>query len=314
MDVLWLLVVGLLFGGWLALDGFNIGVGLTLPWVTRPGAERRLALTAVGPFLLANEVWLVATAGVLSAGFPEAEGRVLSGLYPVVAVLLVSWAVRDAGFWFRSRGVSDTWRRTWEGAITAGSLGLAVTSGLVIGNLVGGVPDGRPGIGILDPLALVCAVAVTGLLALHGAVFLGLRLPVANGAAASALARRLVLPVAGLGLLTVLLALPLGGLARPWPALAIGIVALAAVAGTGRALAAGRTGVAFTFTTLAGLLTVLALGVGLAPGMLDQAAAHDSLRTFGKMALPVLPVLLLMQAWLWWIFRRRVDRDSVAFF
>lgn len=314
MDVLWLLVVGLLFGGWLALDGFNIGVGLTLPWVTRPGPERRLALTAVGPFLLANEVWLVATAGVLSGGFPQAEGRVLSGLYPVVTVLLVSWAIRDAGFWFRSRVGSGSWHRFWEGAITGGSLGLAVTSGLVLGNLLGGVPDGHPGIGILDPLSLVCAVAVTGLLALHGAVFLGLRLPVANGTAALALARRLVLPVAGSGLLTVLLALPLGGLPRPWPALAVAVLALAAVAAAWRALAAGRAGAAFACTTLASLLAVFALGIGLAPGMLDTAAARGTLHTFGKMALPVLPFLLLAQAWLWWVFRRRVDRDSVAFF
>ncbi|WP_433336468.1 cytochrome d ubiquinol oxidase subunit II [Spirillospora sp. CA-294931] len=314
MDLLWLLVVGLLFAGWFALDGFNIGVGLALPFVTEPGMERRAAITAVGPFLLFNEVWLVATAGVLAGTFPLMEGELLSGLYPVLVVLLVSWAVRDAGFWFRSRQESVKWRAFWDRAIFAGSLGLALTAGLVIGNLVGGLPGEPEGIGVLDPLALACAAVVVGLFALHGAVFLGLRMPRENGERIAALAARLPLPILGAAALTVVLAFVLGDLARPWYALTLAVAGLAAVALAGRLLAAGRHGQAFVCTGVAAVVPVFAVGAGLAPRLLDGAATQETLEKFATMALPVLPVLLLVQVWMWWYFRHRVGKDTVAFF
>ncbi|WP_143220613.1 cytochrome d ubiquinol oxidase subunit II, partial [Actinomadura sp. CNU-125] len=227
MELLWLLIVAVLFGGWFALDGFVVGAGLVLPFLRGRDTERRAVLTAVGPFLLANEVWLVATAGVLVGAFPVLEGAVLSGLYPVVTALLVSWAVRDAGFWFRSRRESERWRRGWEGAIFAGSAGLAVTIGLTVGNLAGGVPGGPAGIGVLDPVALLCAVWTTGLFAMHGALFLSLRLPLAQSPAPAALAGRLVVPAAVTGAVTGLAVVLLGDLDRAWAA------AIPAAAGRG---------------------------------------------------------------------------------
>ncbi|WP_119730344.1 cytochrome d ubiquinol oxidase subunit II [Thermomonospora amylolytica] len=314
MELMWLLIVGLFFGAWFVLDGFTVGVGLTMRMVTGPGTPRRAALTAVGPFLLANEVWLVATAGLMAASYPALESGVMPGLYPVITALLVSWVVRDAGFWFRSRRESRSWQRFWEGALTAGSLGLALTAGITLGNLLGGLPSAPEGAGVLDPLALACGVLVTGVFALHGAVFLSLRLPAEQAPAAAALAARLSWPVAALGAVVVALAFVLGDLARPWPALAVALAGLAAVVLAGRFLAGRRYGRAFACTGLAALLPVLAVGFGQAPELRDGAATQTSLEQLATLALPVIPLLLLSQVWMWWIFRHRVGRDSVAFF
>ena len=54
----------------------------------RPAAparhRRRAALTALGPFFLGNEVWLVAAVGILFGAFPTLEGELLAGYYPAV--------------------------------------------------------------------------------------------------------------------------------------------------------------------------------------------------------------------------------------
>lgn len=314
MESMWLLIVGLFFGAWFALDGFTTGVGLTMRTVTGPGAPRRAALTAVGPFLLANEVWLVATAGLTAASYPAVESGVLSGLYPVITVLLVSWAVRDAGFWFRSRRESRSWQRLWEGAVAAGSLGLALTAGIILGNLLGGLPSEPEGIGVLDPLALACGVLTTGVFALHGAVFLSVRLPAEHAPAAAALAARLSRPVAALGIVVIALAVAWAEPARPWPSLAVAAAVPVAAILAGRFLAGRRYGRAFVATGLAALLPVLAVGIGQAPRLRDGAASQAGLEQLAVLALPVIPLLLASQLWVWWIFRHRVGRDSVVFF
>ncbi|MFC7639863.1 cytochrome d ubiquinol oxidase subunit II [Streptosporangium lutulentum] len=103
MDILWFGVFALLLIGYFALEGFDIGLGMLLPVLGRTQKDRDRIVSAMAPFVLANEVWLVAVAGVLFGVFPSIEGDVLFGLYPLVVSLLVSWILRDAGLWFRRR-------------------------------------------------------------------------------------------------------------------------------------------------------------------------------------------------------------------
>ena len=71
--MIWTVLLVGAFAGWAVLDGMNQGLGATLRQVGRTPGERRTVLTALGPFLLAGEVWLVAAAGVLLAGFHDLE-------------------------------------------------------------------------------------------------------------------------------------------------------------------------------------------------------------------------------------------------
>jgi cytochrome d ubiquinol oxidase subunit II len=45
--------------GYLVLDGFDLGVGMLLPFVARDDTERRVVLNSIGPIWDGNEVWLV---------------------------------------------------------------------------------------------------------------------------------------------------------------------------------------------------------------------------------------------------------------
>ncbi|MEU4540821.1 cytochrome d ubiquinol oxidase subunit II [Streptosporangium sp. NPDC023825] len=171
MDILWLGVFALLLIGYFALEGFDIGVGMLLPVLARTRKDRDEVVAAMAPFVLANEVWLVAVAGVLFGVFPSIEGDVLFGLYPLVVSLLVSWIIRDAGLWFRRRADGSAWRSTWDWAIVVGSYGLALSWGMALVAVAGGLTG--PAIGLPG---LLGGLAVAALLAFHGWTFVAWRL------------------------------------------------------------------------------------------------------------------------------------------
>src|SRR5688500_18731442 len=124
MEMIWFVFFAVLLGGWLALEGGDLGGGLRLPVLggSREGRGRMVA--AVAPYVLANEVWLVAVAGTMFGVYPLLEGEVLFALYPVVVAMLLAWIVRDAGLWFRRRVGGVRWRRFWDALSALGSLWL----------------------------------------------------------------------------------------------------------------------------------------------------------------------------------------------
>ena len=123
--MIWTVLLVGAFAGWAVLDGMNQGLGATLRQVGRTPGERRTVLTALGPFLLAGEVWLIAAAGVLLAGFPDLERDLWFVAYPLVIALLVTWVLRDAGVWLRSRRPGVRWRAGWERVVVVASVGPA---------------------------------------------------------------------------------------------------------------------------------------------------------------------------------------------
>jgi cytochrome d ubiquinol oxidase subunit II len=183
MNVLWFATFAVLFAGYFAFEGANVGLGVLLPVLGRDEPARARLVSALGPFVLAGEVWLVAVGGVLFGAFPQLEADTLHALYPLVVTLLVGWVVRDAGLWFRRRAAAGGWRRLCDGFITGGSLIIAAAWGLVFGALAGGLDDGS-----VTAVGVLLAPVVVALLALHGAVVAARRL---GSPTAAALTRRL---------------------------------------------------------------------------------------------------------------------------
>lgn len=180
MELIWFACFALLLTGYFALEGFDLGVGLLLPVLGRSAAGRDRMVAAMAPFVLANEVWLVAVAGTLFGVYPSLEGEVLFGLYPVVVTMLLSWIVRDTGLWFRRRAEGATWRGFWDLMITLGSLGLSFGWGVALYAAATGF-----GSSLLNPVGLMLGVVVTLLFAFHGWTFLAWRSPGLAGATRS---------------------------------------------------------------------------------------------------------------------------------
>jgi cytochrome d oxidase subunit CydB len=172
MELIWYAVFAVLLAGYFALEGFDLGVGLLMPVLGRTGEDRDRMVAAIAPFVLANEVWLVAVAGTLVGAYPLLEHEVLFGLYPLVVGMLLAWVVRDAGLWFRRRIDGTAWRRFWDLMITLGSLGLSFGWGVVLYAAATGF-----GSSLLHPVGLLLGVVVTLLFAFHGWTFLAWRAP-----------------------------------------------------------------------------------------------------------------------------------------
>ena len=172
MDVVWFVLFAVLLAGYFALEGFDLGVGLLLPFLGHTRQDKDRVVAAIAPFVLANEVWLVAVAGTLFGVYPMLEGPVLFGLYPLVVAMLLSWILRDAGLWFRRRLDGDGWQRFWAAMISVGSLGLSFGWGMTLYAAASGFR--AP---LLHPVGLMTGLVVTGLFAFHGWTFLGWRLP-----------------------------------------------------------------------------------------------------------------------------------------
>ncbi|RFS83846.1 cytochrome d ubiquinol oxidase subunit II [Actinomadura spongiicola] len=194
MDVLAVLLLAVFSGGYLALAGADIGVGMLLPWLGRDQRERRLVIASFAPFFLGNEVWLVASAGLVAGAFPGLEHELLEELYPLFVVLLVGWVVRDMGLWLRGRVDAVAWRGGCDVAVVAGSWALAVAWGSVLGSLLFG---GELGVGS------VVGVPLGVLFVWHGAGFARWRLPVGLAGRAARIPSRYGLSALVMALLPV---------------------------------------------------------------------------------------------------------------
>ncbi|WP_163566872.1 cytochrome d ubiquinol oxidase subunit II [Fodinicola feengrottensis] len=205
MDVIAVALLTFFAVGYFVLAGADIGVGMVLPFLGRRPGERRLVIASFGPFFLANEVWLVGTAGLLVGFFPNLEGKLLTGLFPAVVCLLLGWICRDLGLWLRGRMNARPWWWCCDAAIVAGSWTVALSWGWIAASVLGqssaAVASG--------PGTVLAALTVASLFVLHGLAYATLRLSGELRSRARALSgpagevRTYILTSAGLVALTV---------------------------------------------------------------------------------------------------------------
>jgi len=180
LNILWFILLGILFTGYAILDGFDLGVGI-LHLFAREEHQRRLYLNAIGPVWDGNEVWLLTGGGALFAAFPVVYATVFSGFYLAFMVLLVALIFRAVAMEFRGKVNSPDWRRAWDWAFGLGSLVPALLLGVAYGNILQGVPLERGAVytgnflGLLKPYPILTGVLAVTLFTMHGAIYLTLK-------------------------------------------------------------------------------------------------------------------------------------------
>jgi cytochrome d ubiquinol oxidase subunit II len=140
MSVVAFCVLGVLLGGYVLLDGYDLGMASILLFVARSGDERQSARNAIAPFWNGNEVFLVAAGAALFALFPLVYASSFSGFYLPFMVAL--WLLMGRGIAFEIREMieSPLWHAFWDVAFSLSSLVLIVLFGVALGNIVRGVP------------------------------------------------------------------------------------------------------------------------------------------------------------------------------
>ncbi len=334
LNTTWFALIGLLWAGYLFLEGFDFGVAVVTPFVISDETDRRMCLNTVGPVWDGNEVWLLVAGGATFAAFPLWYARLFSGFYLALFLVLVALIVRGVSFEFRDKDERPGWRKTWDVANFVGSLVPAVVWGVAFTDLVHGIPlaaDGRYDgglIGLLHPIALVGGLASLALFALHGSVFLALKTTGDLAQRARRAAR-----VSG-GATVVLL-----GAALAWVALTgrpsvpgsvpvvvplvLGIAAVASVGVATLLVARRRDGWAFVATGASILLAMGAVFSRMFPAVLPAsndaangltiakaASQHYTLVVMTVVAACFTPVVLAYQGWTYWVFRQRLVRPA----
>ncbi|HEY1217820.1 MAG: cytochrome d ubiquinol oxidase subunit II [Bryobacteraceae bacterium] len=190
METIWFWLVACMLVAYVIFDGFDFGAGIVHFLVARTDAERRVALSTIGPVWDGNEVWLLAAGGTLYFAFPALYASSFSGFYLPLMMVLWLLILRGASIEFRNHLASPVWHPLWDAGFAVSSALLAIFFGAALGNVVRGVPldasgefflplwtDWTPGKspGILDWYTVLAGVAVLAVLALHGALWVALK-------------------------------------------------------------------------------------------------------------------------------------------
>ena len=175
----WFILVGVLLAGYSVLDGFDLGVGVLLPFLARNEDEKTSLVRSIGPVWDGNEVWLLTGGGALFAAFPHAYATVFSGFYLALMLVLFSLILRAVSLEFRSHGGAR--KGLWEGTFVIGSFLPALLFGVALGNVVVGVPlDAQMEYAgnfftLLRPLPLVFGLLGLAAFLLHGSTWAALK-------------------------------------------------------------------------------------------------------------------------------------------
>ncbi|SDG67434.1 cytochrome d ubiquinol oxidase subunit II [Psychroflexus sediminis] len=177
----WFLVVGGLFSGYAILDGFDFGAGAWHMFF-RKDSSRETALKAIDPTWHGNEVWLVIGGGTLFAGFPVFYGTLFSAMYTPFILFLLFIIFRGISIKFRNMEDMPWWRKMWDWGYSISSIMLAVLLGVVLGNILNGMPldenyeyVGRGFFEFLNPFSILVGVTSLALFMMHGAIYLLLK-------------------------------------------------------------------------------------------------------------------------------------------
>jgi cytochrome d ubiquinol oxidase subunit II len=337
LNTLWFILIAVLYIGFFILEGFDFGVGLLLPFLSRDAdpeskdRNRRMIINTIGPHWDGNEVWLLTAGGATFAAFPNWYATLFSGFYLPLFLLLFALIVRGVAFEFRSKIEETRWRNLWDWCIFLGSLIPALLLGVAFANLVRGVPiDAEMNyvggfFNLLNPFALLTGVAAVITFALYGAVFLSLKTSGEVLERAQVAARRLWFP-AILALLALLAATYFSTDILKRLGVNPGVVPLTGIAAillSGYFIRKNMQGWAFVMIALTIAVTVITMFMILYPRVMvssldpaysltieNASSSPYTLRVMTIVAVIFVPIVLAYQAWSYWVFRQRLTAES----
>lgn len=327
LNILWFLLVGVLFSGFFVLEGFDYGVGMLVPFLGKDDSEKRVLINSIGPVWDGNQVWLLTAGGAIFAAFPQWYASMFSAFYLALVLFLTGLILRGVGIEFRSKLTSSTWRVTWDWLIAVGSFIPALLIGVVFANLVQGLPFDEKMIyqggffDLLSPFALLGGLCSLALFLVHGALFLSLKTSgeVQKRAEKFALLARYA---AFILLIIYFVTFPVSQ-QNAAVSQVLRLITLVLYALPAWLLRKGKFGLSFIFSSLTLVSFVATTFQSMFPNVListlspafsiDIYRAGSSQYTLGIMsivALVFVPIVLIYTGWSYWVFRKRLNKES----
>jgi cytochrome bd ubiquinol oxidase subunit II len=283
----WYIIIAILWTGFFVLEGFDFGVGMLHSLVGRDEAGRRAAINTIGPLWDGNEVWLIVAAAGMFAAFPGWYATMFSAYNLALVLLLAALIIRGVAFEYRGKRDAARWRRTWDVALTTGSVLAPLLIGIALAGLLHGLPinSAQNFTGsfwdLFQPYALWTGVTLVLICALHVTASTTFFLNV----------------IELLAILAVLTAVWL--------------------------VYDHREGFAFAATAVTIAACIITIFVDLYPNVMvsstnkaynltvhNTASGGYSLKVMTVVVIILLPVVLAYQTWTYYVFRRRVSRSE----
>ncbi len=337
LNTLWFILIAVLYIGFFVLEGFDFGVGILLPFLSKDkdaeaaDTKRRAIINTIGPHWDGNEVWLLTAGGATFAAFPHWYATLFSGFYLALFLLLLALIVRGVAFEFRSKDENPRWRALWDWCIFLGSAVPALLLGVAFGNIVRGVPiDASMNyvggfFNLLNPYALLAGVASLLTFTLHGAIFLTLKTSGELADKARQAASR-IWPVVLVVLAVLMVATYLATDVLERLGVSPGIIPLTGVIAillSGYFIrrkmdgwAFGMTAVSITFALITFFrilfprVMVSSLNPDWSLTIYNASSTPYTLQVMTVVALIFVPIVLVYQGWSYWVFRKRIETKA----
>jgi cytochrome d ubiquinol oxidase subunit II len=328
LTVAWALLLAAAIFIYVALDGFDLGIGILYPFYPKK-RDRDLLMNSVAPVWDGNETWLILGGGGLFAAFPMAYAILMPALYPPVIAMLLALIFRGVAFEFRWR--THRWRRYWDWAFIGGSGLAAFSQGVILGAILQGVEvDGRAYGGgwwdWLSPFSLVTGAAVVAGYGLLGATWLNLKTEGPPQTRARHLAWGFALAtvafIAVVSLFTPFLEARYSERWFTWPNVLYAAPVPLMVAGLVFLLfrslwVHGRDWVPFVIALALFLVTFIGLGISMWPYIIPtEVTIYDAATPFRSQifmfvgAAVLIPIILIYTGFAYWVFRGKLDPDQ----
>lgn len=332
LQLLWFILIAVLFIGFFFLEGFDFGVGMATRFLAKNKEERDVLVQSIGPVWDGNEVWLITAGGALFASFPEWYATLFSGYYILLFFILFALILRGVSFEFRHHMETERGKNIWEWAMFIGSIVPPFLFGMMFTSMVKGMPIAADKniyasfSDYVNVFSIVGGVAVTLICFIHGLNYIRLKTDGPIRHRAAHFAKRLY-PVLFVGLVAFagLLFVYTDFFAkRPISTLIILvlIVGAAVVAAYGTLKDKELVSFIATGVILAGVVILLFNGlfprvmVGSADAardllIVDASSSPYTLKMMTIFSFILLPFVLGYQGWSYYVFSKRLKAGKI---
>lgn len=326
----WFILIAVLFIGFIFLEGFDFGVGMSLKFLAKDERDKKMLINTIGPVWDANEVWLITAGGAMFAAFPHWYATVFSGYYLPFVVLLLALIARGVSFEFRSKVESDTWVKVWDWATFVGSILPPFLFGVLFSSMLKGMPidaDMNMNAGFTDFVnvyTVVGGLAFVLLSYLHGLLFITLKTVGSLRERAKHAALKIYWAAGASIIAFVALTAVYTEAFNNRAAILIPLFAIVVIlyAFLHRLIRKGREVYSFTVTGITLVAVMASFFIGLFPNVMissldtafnmsiaESASGDYSLKVMTFVAVTMVPIVIGYTIWSYYIFRKRITED-----
>jgi len=320
LEILWFVLIAVLWTGFFFLEGFDFGVSILQFFLGKNEKERGTYISAITPHWSGNEVWLLTAGGAMFAAFPRWYATFFSALYLPLVILLLALIVRGTCFEIRHRSRVQKLCYVCDITLAISSLFIALLTSIALANFATGIPLDANGnfegnfLDLVQPPALFNALLWLSLFLTNGTLYLTLKIEGELQTRAYKISKIAIM--ASLILFATLTALI-------WEHSIICVVPLAMIFVAACLILMRRLKTAFLMIALCTACCVAGIFFYIYPNVLvaspvehsltiaGSASSNYTLKIMSIVAAIFVPIVLSYQIWSYYIFRKRISSRNV---